>query len=264
MHISQRLVVCMALVLTAVGANAQLADNARLLSEIETVYKAAKRPFDLHANNGFKEKVRQVIKAADENTVKLLNEFPVFVYMNNMMPDVAEAIGKMSPELKTSEEGKKMIAYYFSMRELKEGDMVPDFTLPTHDGKQLNLYSFLKTNKCTVIDFWASWCHWCRLETPNLMKAYNTYKDKGLGMLSVSFDDDRDKWLKAIEEDQTPWQHVSDLVGVHGKNLSDIYRQYDLLGIPAIMLVDSEGRIVKLRMRGEEICQMVDEYLKDK
>ena len=87
----------MALVLTAVGANAQLADNARLLSEIETVYKAAKRPFDLHANNGFKEKVRQVIKAADENTVKLLNEFPVFVYMNNMMPDVAEAIGTMSP-----------------------------------------------------------------------------------------------------------------------------------------------------------------------
>ncbi|MGM9700234.1 MAG: peroxiredoxin family protein [Prevotella sp.] len=253
-----------AMALTSVSAYAQHADNTSLLYEIENTYKAEKRPFDLHSNEGFKKKVRQVIKAADENTVKLLNEFPVFVYMNNMMPDVAEAIGKMSPELKSSEEGAKMIAYYYSMRELKEGDIVPDFTLPTHDGKQLNLHSFLKANKCTVIDFWASWCHWCRLENPNLQKTYETFKDKGLGMISVSFDDKRDNWLKAIEEDQTPWLHVSDLVGIKGKNMSEVYRQYDLLGIPAIMLVDDNGKIVKLRMRGEEIYQMVDEYLKDK
>ena len=94
------------------------------------------------------------------------------------------------------------------------------------------------------------------------MKAYNTYKDKGLGMLSVSFDDNRDKWLKAIEEDQTPWVHVSDLIGIKGKDMSDVYRQYDLLGIPVIMLVDQNGKIVKLRMRGEEIYKSVEEFLK--
>lgn len=256
------MLLCIALALSSASANAQYSDSATLLSEVESAYMAAKRPFDLHSDKAFKAKVCQVIKAADENTLRLLNEYPVFVYMNGMMPDVADAIGKMSPELKSSEEGAKMIAYYYSMRELKEGDMVPDFTLPTHDGKQLNLYSFLKNNKCTVIDFWASWCHWCRLETPNLLKAYNTYKDKGLGMLSVSFDDNRDKWLKAIEEDQTPWVHVSDLIGIKGKDMSDVYRQYDLLGIPVIMLVDQNGKIVKLRMRGEEIYKSVEEFLK--
>ncbi|MGN0281912.1 MAG: peroxiredoxin family protein [Prevotella sp.] len=263
MHINKS-VLCIALALSSVSANAQFSDSKCLLSEIESAYKAAKRPFDLHSDEAFKAKVVQVIKASDENTVKLLNEYAVFVYMNGMMPDVAEAIAKMSPELKGSEEGTKMMAYYYSMRELKEGDIVPDFTLPTHDGKQLNLYGFLKENKCTVIDFWASWCHWCRLENPNLQKTYDSFKDKGLGMISVSFDDKRDKWLKAIEEDQTPWLHVSDLVGINGKNMSEVYRQYDLLGIPAILLVDSDGKVIKLRMRGEEIYRSVDEYLKDK
>ena len=256
------MLLCIALALSSASANAQYSDSATLLSEVESAYMAAKRPFDLHSDKAFKAKVCQVIKAADENTLRLLNEYPVFVYMNGMMPDVADAIGRMKPELKSSEEGAKMIAYYYSMRELKEGDFVPDFTLPTHDGKQLNFYSFLKSNKCTVIDFWASWCHWCRLETPNLMKAYNTYKDKGLGMLSVSFDDNRDKWLKAIEEDQTPWVHVSDLIGIKGKDMSDVSRQYDLLGIPVVMLVDQNGKIVKLRMRGEEIYKSVEEFLK--
>lgn len=262
----------MALLLT-VGAGAQTRkatkkpvkiNTTALAANIAKTYAATARPGDLSSNEAFKKEMRQVIAAADANTVKVVNDYSTFVYMNGMMPDVEKAIAKMPAALKDSEEGRKMVDEYYSMRNMKVGEKVPDFTLPTPDGKQVNLYQLLKKNKCTIIDFWASWCHWCRQENPNLKKTYESFKDKGLDILSVSFDNDRNRWVKAIDEDKNPWTQVSDLKGCKGANCSDVYKQFDILGIPAIMLIDSNGKVLQLRMRGNQIYNSVNDYLSQK
>ena len=258
------LVAALMLVALTVGAQKKTAkpNAAKLISAIETTYSGTQRPGDLRTNETFKNELRQVIGMADAHTVYVVNKYSTFIYMNGMMPDVEKAIAKMPAALKSSEDGRKMINYYYSMRTLKVGDKVPDITAPTPDGKQVNLYAYLKKNKCTVLDFWASWCYWCRAENPNLKKTYEAFKDKGCGFFSFSFDDKRERWTKALADDKNPWTQVSDLKGCEGAKCSDVYKQYDLNGIPAILLVDSEGKVIQLRMRGEQIYNSVKDYLK--
>ena len=144
------------------------------------------------------------------------------------------------------------------MHLLKVGERVPDFTLSTPDGKEVNFYRFVKDKKCVILDFWASWCSWCRKESPNVKEVYDKYRNKGVDVISVSFDTDRERWVKAIEEDGTPWTQVSDLKGT---DKGYLYGWYGLKDIPAIYLIDSEGRIIVENMRGEVIMNSVKKYL---
>ena len=146
----------------------------------------------------------------------------------------------------------------YRMHLLKVGERVPDFTLSTPDGKEVNFYRFVKDKKCVILDFWASWCSWCRKESPNVKEVYDKYRNKGVDVISVSFDTDRERWVKAIEEDGTPWTQVSDLKGT---DKGYLYGWYGLKGIPAIYLIDSEGRIIVENMRGEVIMNSVKKYL---
>jgi len=79
------------------------------------------------------------------------------------------------------------------------------------DGNSIALESF--KGSYVLIDFWASWCAPCRAENPNVVAAYAKYHDKGFDILGVSFDEKKDKWLKAVESDNLTWSHVSDLKG---------------------------------------------------
>src|SRR5690606_11548984 len=100
-----------------------------------------------------------------------------------------------------------------NLRTAEVGNMAPEFSGPTPDGKTLALTDVLKNNKLTLIDFWASWCKPCRIENPNVVRVYNQYKDQGFTVLSVSLDraDHKDRWLQAIEDDQMDWYHISNL-----------------------------------------------------
>src|SRR5690606_6885921 len=109
-----------------------------------------------------------------------------------------------------------------------------------------------------LLDFWASWCAPCRDENPNLVKQYNTYKDKGFTILGVSLDDTRDKWLKAIENDKLTWHHVSELKQWDSK----VVGQYQIQGIPASFLLDKEGRIIAKNLRGDELGDFLNKTLK--
>ncbi|WP_254245109.1 TlpA disulfide reductase family protein [Hymenobacter sp. BRD67] len=98
------------------------------------------------------------------------------------------------------------------MRATAVGATAPEINLAQPDGKALSLKSL--RGKYVLVDFWASWCGPCRQENPNVVKAYNEYKDKGKGftVFSVSLDDDKDRWTKAIAADGLVWpNHVSDL-----------------------------------------------------
>lgn len=135
------------------------------------------------------------------------------------------------------------------------GAQAPEISLPDANGKTITLSSF--RGKYVLIDFWASWCGPCRQENPNVVRAYNAYKNKNFTILGVSLDEDKDKWLQAIKKDNLTWTHISDLKGWQ----SVAARDYQVNGIPANFLVDPNGNIIASNLRGEELSAKLDEVL---
>ncbi|WP_207430306.1 TlpA disulfide reductase family protein [Sabulibacter ruber] len=124
------------------------------------------------------------------------------------------------------------------------GSAAPNITLPSPQGPEISLASL--RGKYVLIDFWASWCGPCRQENPNVVRMYNKYKDKGFEIFGVSLDQDRTKWLNAIEKDKLTWPHVSDLKGWESSAAS----LYGVTAIPQTVLLDKEGKIIAKNLRG--------------
>ena len=235
-------------------------DNLKLSKDVlslEATFSDVENPLEVRDNEAVIGRLKRVIARADFNSAYVIDKYPVIVYSCGLKSNVGEALDKMSQSVKESEIGMRVVDKYYRLRSLNVGDKVPDFTCSTPDGKQVNLYSFIKGKECVVLDFWASWCHWCRKESPNVKKVYEQYHGKDFDVISFSFDTDKDKWIKAISEDDTDWMQVSDLQGTKG----DIYAWYDLNGIPAIFLIDGEGKIIAKNMRGQAIENNVKETL---
>jgi len=111
--------------------------------------------------------------------------------------------------------------------------------------------------KTVLIDFWASWCRPCRAENPNVVRVYNKYKDKGFDVFSVSLDNRKGAWEKAIQDDGLVWNHVSDLNGWK----SSVVSLYRFKGIPFTVLIDKEGKIIAKNLRGPALEQKLKEVL---
>ncbi len=130
----------------------------------------------------------------------------------------------------------------------KVGDIPPDIKLKDTNGKDISLHSL--KGKVVLLDFWASWCGPCRKENPNVVGAYNKFKDKGFTVFSVSLDSNKDQWVAAIKKDGLLWEnHVSDLKGWN----SDAAKLYGVRGIPAAFLLDKTGKIVGTNLRGADL-----------
>ncbi|HEU0065420.1 MAG TPA: TlpA disulfide reductase family protein [Flavisolibacter sp.] len=132
----------------------------------------------------------------------------------------------------------------------------PDFTLPDTSGKSVALSSF--RGKYVLVDFWASWCGPCRGENPNVVKAYNQYKDKNFTILGVSLDQNKDAWIKAIHDDKLAWTQVSDLKFWNSAPAA----LYNVSGIPYNFLIDPTGNIIAEDIRGQDLYATLDKVLK--
>lgn len=140
---------------------------------------------------------------------------------------------------------------------LSTGSEAPEISLPSPDGKIISLSS--TRGKIVLLDFWAAWCPPCRQENPNLVKAYNAYRDKGFEIFQVSLDRTREAWLKGIEEDNLgAWIHVSDLKYWN----SSVVPQYRIESIPHNFLLDREGKIIASDLRGQELQIRLAEIFK--
>jgi peroxiredoxin len=149
--------------------------------------------------------------------------------------------------LPNSKYTKFLDARLSKMRSTAMGSAAPDIKLPSPNGQEIALTSL--RGKYVLIDFWASWCGPCRKENPNVVRMYNKYKDKGFEIFGVSLDQDRAKWLKAIENDKLTWPHVSDLKGWESAAAS----LYGITAIPQTVLLDKEGKIIAKNLRGEAL-----------
>jgi len=130
-----------------------------------------------------------------------------------------------------------------------------DFTQNDTQSKPVSLSSF--KGKYVLVDFWASWCHPCRLENPNVVAVYNKFKTKNFTILSVSLDKSRDPWLQAIKEDNLTWTHVSDLKFWN----NDVAVKYHVQQIPQNFLVDPTGKIVAKNLRGADLESKLCQFL---
>lgn len=157
---------------------------------------------------------------------------------------------------KATEPGKKIAERIEKLNAVAVGKVAPDFTLNTPDGTPMSMHSI--KGKVKLIDFWASWCGPCRGENPNVVKVYEEFHPKGLEILSVSLDNDKDAWLKAIEDDKLTWNHVSDLKG-WGNEAAQLYA---VNGIPHLVLVDENNVIIAKNLRGEALKEKIAELLK--
>ncbi|TMI93810.1 MAG: AhpC/TSA family protein [Bacteroidetes bacterium] len=136
------------------------------------------------------------------------------------------------------------------------GKQAPELLLPDINGKQISLSSF--KGKYVLVDFWASWCLPCRRENPNVVQAYNKYKNKNFTILGVSLDKEKGDWLDAIESDKLAWTQVSDLQEWNSVAVST----FNFNGIPFNVLIDPDGKIIGQSLRGGELDEKLAEVLK--
>ena len=132
-----------------------------------------------------------------------------------------------------------------------------DFALPGADGKEMRISDFVGKTRYVLIDFWASWCGPCRAEMPAVVMAYDLFHAKGLEVVGVSLDEDKDAWLAAVRRMNMTWPQMSDLKGWECAGA----KLYGVRGIPSNFLIDQDGNIVAENLRGEGLINTLSSLL---
>ncbi len=171
--------------------------------------------------------------------------------------ELDELLSSLNPKLDSVPSVVALKNRVEKLKTVSIGKTAPDFIMNDPGGNPIRFSDVYAQNKYTLIDFWASWCGPCRAENPNIVSVYHEFKDKGFGVFGVSLDRDRETWLKAIEDDNLTWTHVSDLA--YWNNAAA--QMYVVNSIPSSLIVDQKGKIVAKNKRDQELRETVAKLL---
>ncbi|NIG57166.1 AhpC/TSA family protein [Chitinophaga sp. Cy-1792] len=175
---------------------------------------------------------------------------------NRLQPEEFKTLyNGLDQSVQSTKYGQRIADYIKTVYRNSVGVLAEDFSQKDSNGNTVKLSSF--KGKYVLVDFWASWCGPCRQENPNVVKVYNKYKDKNFTVLGVSLDEDKSRWLGAIQRDGLSWTQVSDLQGWQ----NEVAVQYGIRSIPSNFLVDPNGKIIARDLRGEALEEQLAKIL---
>ncbi len=224
-------------------------DQAYVAAEKDGTIKAKEDSLNNIYDSINKEEQNSIVSYVKANPSSVIGAWAVtrnFLYE----PDadlLSTLFQSMDSSVKQTSYGKLIDTTMVIARKLQVGKIAPDFTQNDPDGKPISLSSL--RGKYVLVDFWASWCGPCRAENPNVVKAFNQYKNKGFTILGVSLDEKKDPWLKAIQDDHLDWYQVSDLKFWNNQ----VAKEYGIRAIPSNFLLDKDGKILGRNLRGNKL-----------
>jgi len=193
----------------------------------------------------------------ENNQSSPLNAYLIVSHLlNNVTDEELLRVFKLIPA--SNSKGTYYDQLSFITSNLYVGNVLPDFEQPDTSGLSVKLSDF--KGKYILVDFWASWCVPCRAENPALVQAAQQYHDKNFSIISISFDDKKDRWLEAIKKDRLQnWTHVSDLKGWNNR----VGTTYQISTIPRNFLIGPDGKIIAKNLRGQAVPDLLQKLFKE-
>lgn len=261
--------------ITASGSNAQQlineynAENKKFnekFSELLKKYRNAEQINDHDAMEKIENEYNQIEKNQNNYQTLFLtknsNSFvAAYILYNNRynyeLNEIEDFVNNFNINIE-NDYSKLLDEYIAILQRVDIGQPYLDFTQETPEGDMLSLSELVGKSKLLLIDFWASWCGPCRAENPNVVEVYKDYHEKGFDILGVSLDMEKEKWIKAIEDDELVWHNISDLKYWN----NEAAKSYGISSIPSNLLLDENGTIIAKNLRGEDLRKKVEEILK--